>query len=163
MFSTTMLSLSYQPGSHHAIGVRMKSEEKILRDYRTVAVVGLSPDRERPSHLVAGYLKAHGYRVIPVNPNAPRVLGLKSYPSLSAIPVPVEVVDIFRKPEAVMPVVEEAIKIGARAVWLQEGVVNQAAAERARQAGLLVVMDRCMAKEHQRLTRLGRFKPEERD
>ncbi len=130
----------------------MKLEERVLTEFRTVAVVGVSGDASRPSHRVAGYLLDHGYDVIPVNPAAQRILGMTCYPDLESIPRPVEVVDVFRRPDEVMPVVEAAIAIGARAVWLQEGVVNDAAAARAREAGLLVVMDRCMLKEHQRLT-----------
>jgi hypothetical protein len=113
-----------------------------------VAVVGLSPNPERPSHVVASYLIEHGYHVIPVNPNAQQILGKASYPDLSSIPETVEVVDIFRRPEEVMSVVEEAIKIGAKAVWMQEGVINEEATAKARDAGLLVVMGKCMRKEH---------------
>ena len=127
-------------------------EERILREYRTVAVVGISPDSERPSHSVASYLSEHGYNVIPVNPRVKQVLSKVSYPDLSSIPEPVEVVDIFRRSEDVMPVVDEAIKIGAKVVWMQEGVVNEEAAAKARDAGLLVVMDKCMRKEHLRLS-----------
>jgi len=127
-------------------------EEKILRECRTVAVVGVSPDSERPSHSVASYLSEHGYNVIPVNPRVKQVLGKVSYPDLSSIPEPVEVVDIFRRSEDVMPIVDEAIRIGAKVVWMQEGVVNEEAAAKARDAGLLVVMDKCMRKEHLRLS-----------
>jgi len=127
-------------------------EERILREYRTVAVVEVSPDSERPSHIVASYLSEHGYNVIPVNPRVKQVLGKVSYPDLSSIPEPVEVVDIFRRSEDVMPVVDEAIKIGAKVVWMQEGVVNEEAAAKARDAGLLVVMDKCMRKERLRLS-----------
>lgn len=97
----------------------------------------------------------HGYHVIPVNPNAQEVLGKTSYPNLSSVPEKVEVVDIFRRSEEVMPIVEEAIKIGAKAVWMQEGIINEEAAAKARAAGLLVVMDKCMFKEHQRLMQKG--------
>ncbi len=121
--------------------------DKILTGYRTVAIVGASPDPERPSHRVAAFLKKEGYRIIPVTPNAREVVGEKAYPDLASIPVPVEVVDIFRRPEYVPPIVEEAIAIGARAIWMQEGIVNEEAAAKARKAGLLVVMDRCMMKE----------------
>jgi uncharacterized protein len=129
----------------------MTLEAKILNDYRTIAVVGLSPDPIRYSNLVAQYLMAQGYDVIPVNPHTTEVLGKKSYPDLASVPEKVEVVEIFRRPEAVMPVVEEAIKIGAKAIWMQVGIVNEAAAEKANRAGLLVVMDRCMMAEHLRL------------
>jgi predicted CoA-binding protein len=128
-------------------------EEKILKEYRTVAVVGLSSDPKRPSYKVASYLAQHGYEIIPVNPNADEILGKPSYPDLGSIPEPAEVVDIFRRSEEVMPVVDEAIKIGAKVVWMQEGVINETAASRARDAGLLVVMDKCMFKEHRRLSK----------
>ncbi len=124
---------------------------RILNDYRTVAIVGLSANPHRPSCRVASYLTGHDYEIIPVNPGAHEILGKTSYPDLTSIPGRVEVVDIFRRSEDVMPVVEEAIRIGARAVWMQEGVINEAAAARAREAGLLVVMDKCMRKEHMRL------------
>jgi predicted CoA-binding protein len=126
-------------------------EEKILREYRTVAVVGLSPNPERDSNRVASYLIEHGYNVIPVNPNTQQILGREAYPDLSSIPEKVEVVDIFRKPNEVMPVIDEAINIGAKVVWMQEGVINKEAAARARDAGLLVVMDKCMRKQHKQL------------
>jgi len=129
----------------------MSTEEKILKTYRKVAVVGLSPKPDRPSHRVASYLKGQGYRIIPVNTYATEILGETCYPHLSSIPEPVDVVDIFRRPEAVLPIVEEAIKIGAKAVWMQEGVINEEAASLAKGAGLLVVMDRCMLKEHRKL------------
>lgn len=129
----------------------MSAEEKILNTYRTVAVVGLSPKPDRPSNHVAKYLKEQGYRIIPVNTYGGEILGETCYPDLSSIPEPVDVVDIFRRSEAVPPVVEEAIKIGAKAVWMQEGVINEEAAARAEEAGLLVVMDRCMLKEHRKL------------
>jgi predicted CoA-binding protein len=130
----------------------MTLEEKILKEYRTVAVVGASSNPEHPSFIVLRYLSEHGYNVIPVNPNEREILGMTCYPSLSSIPEKVEVVDIFRKSEAVMPVVEEAIKIGAEAIWMQESVVNEEAAAKASEAGLLVVMDKCMRKEHLRLS-----------
>jgi len=129
----------------------MSAEEKILNICRTVAVVGLSPKPDRPSNHVANYLKEQGYRIIPVNTYAGEILGETCYPDLSSIPEPVDVVDIFRRSEAVPPIVEEAIKIGAKAVWMQEGVINEEAAARAEEAGLLVVMDRCMLKEHRKL------------
>ena len=129
----------------------MNIEEEILKSSRVVAVVGLSPKPDRPSHGVASYLKEQGYRIIPVNPQAREILGEVCYPELASIPEPVDVVDIFRRSEEVPAIVEEAIKIGARAVWMQEGVINNQAAARAGEAGLLVVMDRCMLKEHQKL------------
>ena len=126
-------------------------ENSILREFRNIAVVGLSASSERPSYRVASYLAEQGYNIIPVNPNTQEVLDKTSYPDLGSIPEKVDVVEVFRRPEDVMPVVEEAIKIGAKAVWMQEGIVNEEAAARARGAGLLVVMDKCMLKEHQRL------------
>jgi len=129
----------------------MKLETKILKEYRTVAVVGASSNPERPSNIVFSYLAEQGYHVIPVNPTVQEILGKASYPDLSSIPGKVEVVDIFRKSEEVMPIVDEAIKIGAKVVWMQEGVINEEAAAKARNAGLLVVMDKCMRKEHLRL------------
>ena len=129
----------------------MEEIEEILKESRTVAVVGLSARPDRPSHKVAKYLQAHGYRIIPVNPNDAEVLGERAYPGLSSIPEKVDIVDIFRRSEEVLPVVEEAIRIGARAVWMQEKIVNEEAAQRARDAGLKVVMDRCLKKEHKRL------------
>ena len=112
-----------------------------LLSSRTIAVVGLSPRPERPSHFVARYLQEHGYRIIPVNPFVTEVLGEKSYPDLRAVPIPVDMVDIFRRSEKVPPVVEQAIEIGARYVWMQDGVVNEEAADLARAAGLGVVMN----------------------
>jgi predicted CoA-binding protein len=131
----------------------MTLEEKILKEYRTVAVVGASSNPEHASFIVLRYLSEHGYNVIPVNPNEREILDMTCYPNLSSIPEKVEVVDIFRRSEAVMPIVEEAIKIGAKAIWMQEGVINEAAAARAREAGLLVVMDKCMRKQHISLMR----------
>jgi predicted CoA-binding protein len=130
-----------------------KQEAEILRKYKNIAVVGLSSNPERPSYGVASYLAEHGYHIIPVNPTVTEVLSQTSYPDLTAVPEPVEVVEIFRRSEEVLPIVEEAIKIGAKAVWMQEGVINEEAAARAREAGLLVVMDSCMKKEHARLSR----------
>jgi predicted CoA-binding protein len=125
--------------------------QEALKKYKTIAVVGLSPNPERPSHYVAKYLKEQGYQVIPVNPFIKEVLGEKSYPDLKAVPIKVEVVDIFRRPEEVLPIVEDAIEIGAKVVWMQEGIVNTEAAYKAHAAGLTVIMDRCMMKEHLRL------------
>lgn len=124
---------------------------EILEESKTVAVVGLSPNPERDSHEVAKYLQEVGYRIIPVNPKAEQILGEKSYPDLSSIPEKIDVVDIFRSPEYVPPIVEEAIKVGAKTVWMQLGVVNEPAAKKAAEAGLNVVMDRCMLQEHKRL------------
>ncbi|MGB9879134.1 MAG: CoA-binding protein [Anaerolineae bacterium] len=129
--------------------------QKILQDSHTVAVVGLSSNPERPSYDVAHYLQQRGYRIIPVNPNETEVLGERAYPDLLSIPEPIDVVDIFRRPEAVPPIVEQAIQIGAKAVWMQKGVRHEEAAARAREAGLLVVMDRCMMAETRRLIAEG--------
>jgi uncharacterized protein len=124
----------------------------LLRSSKTIAVVGLSSKRFRPSFGVTQYMQSVGYRIIPVNPNEAEVLGEKSYASLEAIPsgIKIDIVDIFRRSEEVAPIVESAIKIGARAIWMQEGVINEAAAARARGAGLEVVMDLCILKEHRR-------------
>jgi predicted CoA-binding protein len=124
---------------------------EILAAARTIAVVGLSAKRSRPSHGVAEYLQRAGYRVIPVNPNIAEVLGEKSYPSLDAIPETVDIVDIFRRPEHVPAIVEAAIRKGAKTVWMQEGVVHEEAARHAESAGLAVIMDRCILKDHRRL------------
>lgn len=123
----------------------------ILTSARTVASVGLSSSPEKESYGVVRYLKDQGYTIIPVNPTATEILGEKVYPGLSAIPDKVDVVQVFRKPEDVPPVVDEAIKIGAKAVWMQEGIVNYEAAQKAEEAGLQVVMDACMRATHQRL------------
>ena len=120
-----------------------------------MAVVGLSSNPEKASHRVAAYLKSMGYKVIPVNPKEKEALGEKVYSDLSSIPEKVDVVDIFRRSEDVLPTVEEAIRIGAGTVWMQLGVVNQEAADKAEEAGLAVVMDRCMMREHQDLVCQG--------
>jgi predicted CoA-binding protein len=125
--------------------------EHILRQYKSVAVVGLSSDTTRPSNGVARYLQGKGYKIIPVNPNEKEVLGEKSYPDLSFIHDPVDIVDIFRKPEHVPVIVDQAIEVGAKVVWMQEGVVNHPAALKALKSGIIVVMDRCMAKEYRAL------------
>jgi predicted CoA-binding protein len=124
--------------------------ENIL-NFKTIAVVGISDDPERPSHFVASFLESHGYNIIPVNPKLTKWEGEKCYPDLLSIPEKVDVVDIFRRSEAVPPIVDEAIKIKAKAVWMQEGIVNEEAAAKARDAGIEVVMDRCMKKEYIRL------------
>ncbi len=124
---------------------------RILKDSKTIAVVGLSPKPQRPSHRVARYLMAAGYTIIPVNPGQDTILGLPCYPNLRAIPMPVDLVDIFRRPEAVLPVVEEAIAIGSRFIWMQEGIVNDEAAAKAEAAGLEVIMDRCTMVDHMNL------------
>jgi predicted CoA-binding protein len=123
----------------------------ILLSANTVASVGLSSNDAKESYWVAAYLMGKGYKVIPVNPTADEILGEKTYPNLSAIPDKVDVVQVFRKSEDVPPVVDEAIKIGAKVVWMQEGIVNEEAARKAREAGLQVVMDACMRATHKRL------------
>jgi predicted CoA-binding protein len=123
---------------------------QILNECRTIAVVGLSSDPGRPSNGVAAYMKRVGYRVIPVNPNETQVFGDKAFSSLAEVSETIELVNIFRRPEEAGRAVDEAIAIGAKGVWLQEGVIDYAAAERAKAAGLLVVMDRCWLKEHMR-------------
>jgi predicted CoA-binding protein len=123
---------------------------ELLRKAKTIAVVGLSSRRFRPSYGVSEYMQRSGYRIIPVNPNEQEVLGEKSFARLEDIPEHVDIVDIFRRSEHAGEVVDAAIRIGAGAVWLQEGVVDHSAAERARKAGLGVVMDRCILKEHRR-------------
>ena len=127
------------------------TRERILNAYHTVAIVGLSPDETKPSNEVARYMINNGYKVIPVNPTAPEILGKTSYANLSAVPQPVEVVDIFRASDKVGPIVDEAIKIKAKVVWMQEGVINEEAATKARAAGLMVVMNSCIKKDHMRL------------
>ena len=115
--------------------------EEQLSGSRTIAVVGLSPDQERDSHRVARYLREQGYRIIPVNPMVDEVLGEKSYPDLKSVPEPIDMVDIFRRSEYVPSVVDEAIQVGAKYIWMQDGVINEEAARKALAAGLLVVMD----------------------
>jgi uncharacterized protein len=126
----------------------VKTESTILKSFRVVAVVGISANQERASYGVAKYLQENGYRIIPVNPSVKEVLGEVCYPDLLSVPDKVEIVDIFRRPEDVPQLVEQAIKIGAKAIWMQEGVVNEIGATSAKGAGLLVVMDRCMKKMH---------------
>lgn len=124
---------------------------RILTEYKRVAIVGLSADWSRPSNFVAKYLLEHGFEVIPVNPKYDEILGQKCYPELTAIPTPVDIVDLFQRSERVPPFVDAAIEIGAKVVWMQLGVVHEEAAEKARQAGLEVVMDRCIKIEYARL------------
>jgi predicted CoA-binding protein len=123
---------------------------RILERYKRIAMVGLSSNPFRPSHFAAIYMRSEGYDVTPVNPREKEVLGLRSYASLRDVPGPIEIVDIFREPTAVPQIVEEAIAVGAKVVWMQLGVVHEEAAERARQAGIEVVMDRCVKIEHAR-------------
>ena len=125
---------------------------ELFRTARTIAVVGLSSNRFRASYGVSRYMQSAGYRIIPVNPNEREVLGEKAYARLEDVAEKVDIVDVFRRSEFVSDVVESAIRIGARAVWMQEGVVDEESAERARKAGLLVMMDSCILQEHRRLT-----------
>ena len=129
----------------------MVAGEKLLLSSKVIAVVGLSSRRSRPSYGVSEYMQGQGYRIIPVNPGETEVLGEKAYATLDEVPEPVDIVDIFRKSESVPEIVDAAIRIGARGVWMQEGVVNEEAAAKARAAGLEVVMDRCILKEHRKL------------
>ena len=122
--------------------------ERILRTARTIATVGLSNDATKPAHTVPAYLQSQGYRVIPVNPTISEVLGQKAYASLAEVPEPIDVVQIFRRSEQVGPIVDEAIAAGAKAVWMQVGISDEAAAARARAAGLDVVMNQCMRVQH---------------
>lgn len=131
----------------------MTESAKLLTEAKTIAVVGLSGKRLRTSYGVSEYMRSAGYRIIPVNPNETEVFGEKSWPDLDAVPEHVDVVNIFRRSEFAGPVVDAAIRIGARGVWMQEGVLDEAAAARARAAGLIVVMDRCILKEHRRMLR----------
>ena len=124
---------------------------RLLRENHVIAVVGLSGDWFRPSYFAAKYLREHGYRIIPVNPQYQEVLGEKCYPNLRAIPDKVDVVDCFRKSDEIPPLADDAIAIGAKVLWMQIGVINPAAAEKAQKAGLEVIMDRCMKIEHGRL------------
>ena len=128
-----------------------KTMKDILLSTKTIASVGLSSSPEKESYGVVQYLKNQGYRIIPVNPTADIILGEKSYPDLESVPKKIDVVQVFRKPEDVPPVVDGAIKAGAKVVWMQEGIVNEEAAQKARAAGLQVVMDACMRETHKRL------------
>ena len=123
----------------------------LLKSTRSIAVIGASPKPWRDSGAIAQYLQTKGYTVYPVNPAYPEVLGMKCYPDLKSIPGPIDMVDIFRNPDEVMPVIDEAIAVGAKSVWMQLGVVNEEAAAKAEQAGIAVVMDRCIAVEHRAL------------
>ncbi len=136
-------------------GERMKDDElkETLRRCKTIAVVGLSPKEDRPSYQVAAYMQSKGYRIIPVRPDGETILGEKVYRNLNEIPetIEIDVVDLFRKSEEVPPIVEEAIQRGAKIIWMQEGVIHPEAGATAEKAGLKVIMDRCIKKEHQRL------------
>jgi hypothetical protein len=121
---------------------------ELLANTKTIAVVGLSSDPTRPSFGVARYMQSHGYRIVPVNPSETEVLGETAYKTLSDVPEKIDLVDVFRRPEFVPEIVDETIRLKIPAIWLQEGVVNEAAAQKARDAGLVVVMDRCILKDH---------------
>jgi predicted CoA-binding protein len=123
----------------------------ILLSAKTIASVGLSSNQEKESYWIVAYLKEQGYRIIPVNPTADEIFGEKAYPDLESVPEKIDVVQVFRKPEDVPPVVDSAIKVGAKVVWMQEGIVHEGAAQKAREAGLQVVMDACMRVTHRRL------------
>ena len=134
----------------------MPKAEKIaelLRSAKTIAVVGLSNNPARTSNGVSAYMQSQGYRIIPVNPAISEALGEKAYPTLSEVPEKIDIVNVFRRPEHVPEVVDEGIRLGVPAIWMQEGVVHEEAAEKARQAGIFVVMNRCILKEHGRLAR----------
>ncbi|HSJ90046.1 MAG TPA: CoA-binding protein [Anaerolineales bacterium] len=128
-----------------------KDLKDILLSTKTIASVGLSGNQEKESYWIASYLKDQGYHVIPVNPTATEILGEKAYPNLESVPEKIDVVQVFRRPEDVPPVVDAAIKAGAKVVWMQEGIVHEEAAQKAREAGLQVVMDACMRATHRRL------------
>jgi uncharacterized protein len=133
----------------------MKEMSQILKTSHTIAVVGLSSKPNRPGHTIPAYLQAQGYRIIPVNPTIKEALGERAYASLHDIPESVDIVQVFRRSEDLPPVVEEAIAIGAKVVWMQAGIVNEQAAARAREAGLQVVMDTCMGATHRALRARG--------
>jgi uncharacterized protein len=139
--------------SGHALQASDQQIKDLLSNTHTIAVVGLSSSRFRASYGVSQYMQSAGYRIIPVNPNEQEVLGEKAYARLEDVPEKIDVVDVFRRSEFVPEIVEAAIRVGARAIWMQEGVADEAAARRARAAGLFVVMDSCILKEHRRLLR----------
>ena len=124
---------------------------RVLRESRTIAVVGLSAEWNRPSYFAAKYMQVHGYTIVPVNPKYPEILGEKCYPDLASIPFPVDMVDVFRKPQDCVPIAQAAVAIGAKTLWLQIGVINDEAKDLAQAAGLTVVMDRCVKIEYARL------------
>jgi len=149
--------MSEQPASEHEqddLDLQQYQNPQVVRELlgaaKTIAVVGLSPNPQRPSHPVAQYMQRHGYRIVPVNPNEREILGEPCYAALSDIPFPVDIVDVFRQPEAVPPIAEEAVKIGAKAIWLQLGVISPEGVAIAERGGLAVVMDLCIKVEHHR-------------
>jgi uncharacterized protein len=131
----------------------MKQLSEIFESARTIAVVGVSSKRYRPSYGVTEYMQRAGYRIIPVNPQETEVLGEKSYPDLDSVPEPIDIVDIFRRSEFVPEIVEAALRKGVKVIWMQEGVIHEDAARRAEAAGVTVIMDHCILKEHRRLAR----------
>ncbi|MCC7184539.1 MAG: CoA-binding protein [Rhodocyclaceae bacterium] len=141
---------SAKPGSQQFPGQTSDLIRSILRRYRKVAMVGLSGNSNRPSYFAATYLKDYGYEITPVNPAYDEIMGLNSYASLEEVPAPLEIVDIFRKPEEVPALVDQAIRLGAKVIWMQLGIVHMESREKALAAGLEVVMDRCMKIEHAR-------------
>jgi predicted CoA-binding protein len=141
----------HSPVNQSAFATTVQDRLRILETYKRIAMVGLSSNPFRPSHFAAIYMLSHGYDITPVNPRETEVLGRKSYPSLLEVPGPIEIVDIFREPAAVPAIVEDAITRGAKVIWMQLGVIHEEAAARARQAGLEVVMDRCVKIEHARI------------
>jgi uncharacterized protein len=145
---------SEAPSNHHARPLAGDPITEILKTSKTIAVVGLSNRHFRPSFGVSEYMKSAGYKIIPVNPKETQVLGEKCYAKLEDVPEPVDIVNVFRRSEFLPQIVESAIRIGARAVWMQEGVIHPEAAERARAAGLFVTMDSCILKEHIKRFRL---------
>ena len=130
----------------------MDEAERQLTQAETIAVVGMSPKPDRPSHYVARYLMENGYKIIPVNPAADEILGMKSYPNLKSVPERIDLVDIFRRSSQVPPIVDDALEIGARFIWMQDGVRHEESAAKARSRGVSVVMDNCTMREHQRLS-----------
>lgn len=139
------------------MAVTSEDVQRILETTKTIAVVGLSDKPDRDSYQVAAYLQQQGYRITPVNPRVKEVLGEKAYASLRDLPEPVEVVQIFRRSEEVLPIVDEAIAVGAKVIWMQSGIVNKEAAARAEAAGLKVIMDACMRSAHRTLRAAGRI------
>ena len=131
----------------------MNSIEEIKKIFqmKTIAVVGMSPKPERPSHYVAMYMKEQGYNIIPINPGHNEIAGMKSFPSLLDIPQTIDVVDVFRRSEYVLPIAESAVTVGAKALWLQDGVINENGSALAKKAGLLVVMNDCMLRQHRQI------------
>ena len=128
----------------------MSTEQQILRDYRTIVVVGASSIEAKPSHWVSEYMQSQGYRIVPVNPDETEVLGEHCYPDLHSVPEPVEFVNVFRRPQFCADVVREAIEVGAKVVWLQQGIISDEARRLAEEAGLTFVQDRCVLQEHRR-------------